>query len=164
MISVGRCDPGISVTIIAVDPFISSPSDTATYIVNAESITWEDENVRLMVTGDPELGFDWTVKEFFLAVGATESFGLEATYSGTTPGDYAFTVFGEAWPTWLSYEEAEMLMLIETSSSTDYVHVPPEFVIPEVPLGTVMAGASMIVALVAYITVPRLRRRQRHAI
>ena len=120
--------------------------------------------MRLMVTGDPELGFDWTVKEFFLGVGATESFGLEATYSGTTPGDYAFTVFGEAWPTYLSYDEAEMIGMIETSSSTDYVHVPPEFVIPEVPLGTVMAGASMIVALVAYITVPRLRRRQRHAI
>jgi len=39
--------------------------------------------------------------------------------------------------------------------------VPPN-VIPEVPLGTVIAGASMITALVAYLTVPSLRRKKRY--
>jgi hypothetical protein len=164
IVAIAHCAPGISVTITAVNPFITRPSDTATYIVNVISETTEDENVRLTVSGDPDLGFNWTTKEFVLAIGTTESFGLEATYSGTTAGDYAFTVLGEAWPLGFTYEEAEMFMLTEISSYTDYVHVPPEFVIPEVPLGTVMAGASMIIALVAYITMPRLRRKQRHAI
>jgi hypothetical protein len=34
--------------------------------------------------------------------------------------------------------------------------------VPEVPAGTVMAGVSMIAALFAFITVPRLRRKQHH--
>lgn len=39
--------------------------------------------------------------------------------------------------------------------------VPPN-VIPEVPLGTVIAGASMIAALAAYVTVPSLRRKKQY--
>jgi len=35
---------------------------------------------------------------------------------------------------------------------------PPPPVIPEVPLGTIMASVSMIIALVAYIALPRFRR------
>jgi len=45
----------------------------------------------------------------------------------------------------------------------DDVSLPiPPHVIPEVPLGTVMAGVSMIIALVAYMTVPNLRRKKQH--
>lgn len=60
VISVAKADPspGISVTIMDMDPFITSPSDAATYTVNAESITTEDENVKLTVSGDPNLNFD----------------------------------------------------------------------------------------------------------
>jgi hypothetical protein len=36
----------------------------------------------------------------------------------------------------------------------------PRPVIPEVPVGTVMAGVSMIAALFAFMAVPRLRRKQ----
>jgi len=159
LISIGHCSPGISVTIVDVDPFISSPGDTATYIVNVESITTEDENVKLTVSGDADLVFDWTTKEFVLMAGATESFGLEATYSGAGAGDFEFTVFGEGWVLFFTYEEASMMGMIETSSYTDYVHVAPSGVIPEVPLGTVMAGTSMIIALLAYIAMPRFRRK-----
>jgi hypothetical protein len=35
-------------------------------------------------------------------------------------------------------------------------------VIPEVPLGTVLASASMIIALAAYFAVPRWRKRRQH--
>lgn len=160
IISIGRCDPGISVTVVDVDPFIMGPSEAATYTVNTESLTTEDENVKLMVSGDPNLNFDWTTQEFLLLAGDTQSFGLEATVTTPTAGDYEFTVLGEAWPLFFTYDEASMMGLIETSSYTDHVHVMPTGVIPEVPLGTVMAGASMIAALVAYITVPRFRRRQ----
>jgi hypothetical protein len=163
IVAIAHCDPGISVTIIEIDPFITSPSDTATYIVNVESMT-EAENVRLTVSDGPGLSFNWTMKEFVLAAGANESFGLQATYSGYVPGDFTFTVSGEAWPTGFSYEEASMIGLIETSDWTDYVYVTPTSIIPEVPLGTIMAGASMIVALLAYMAVPRFRRRKQHPI
>jgi len=36
----------------------------------------------------------------------------------------------------------------------------PQQVIPEVPLGTIVASAAMIIALVAYLTVPKFRKRQ----
>lgn len=118
LVSIVRADPtpGISVTITDVDPSIRSLGDTATYTVNAESITTEDENVKLTVSGDPDLAFKWTLKEFILAAGAIESFGLEATYSGTGTGDFAFTVLGEAWPLYFTYDEAVMFGVIETSS------------------------------------------------
>lgn len=35
-------------------------------------------------------------------------------------------------------------------------------VIPEVPLGTIMASAAMIIALLAYVVVPRRRKRRRY--
>lgn len=39
------------------------------------------------------------------------------------------------------------------------VHVPHD-VIPEVPLGTIIASAAMIIALVAYVAVPKFRKKQ----
>jgi len=122
-ISVVKADPGISVTITDVDPDIASPSDTATYTVNTESITTEDENVKLTVSGDPNLNFDWTTQEFLLLAGDTQSFGLEATVTTFTSGDYEFSVQGEAWPLFFIYEEALMYGIIQTSSYTSYVHV-----------------------------------------
>jgi hypothetical protein len=160
MIAITRCAPGISVTVADIDPFITGAGDTATYMVNVESLTTEDENAIVTVIGDPNLEFNWITQEFILATSATENFGLEATCPGGTPGDFPFTVSVEAWPTWLTYDDAVMLDMVETSSYTDYVHVSPTGVIPEVPLGTAMTGVSMIVALVAYITIPRLKRRQ----
>lgn len=124
-ISLVNADPGISVTITDVDVFITSPSDSATYTVKAESITTEDENVKLTVSGDPDLNFDWTTQEFLLPAGDTQSFSLEATVTTFTPGDYEFTVLGEAWPIFFTYDEALMMDLIETSSFTDYAHVTP---------------------------------------
>jgi len=160
ILTVARCSPGISVTSIPIDPFVTAPGDHATYTISVESMTTEDENVRLTIYGAPNLEFDWTTKDFVLIAGDTESIALDATYSGTTPGDFAFTVSGEAWPRDWSYEEAAAMGLLETSDFTDYVHVTPQGIIPEVPLGTIMASASIVAAFVAYITVPRIRKRQ----
>jgi hypothetical protein len=149
-----KCSPGISITIEDVDAQITGSGDTATYVVSVESITTEDENVRLAITGDAGLAFNWTSEEFMLAQGTTESYGLEATYSNAGSGKFAFTASGEAWPTWLTYEEAAEMGLIETSSFTAYVYVLLINVIPEVPLGTIAAGGSMMLALAVFIAFP----------
>ena len=150
-----KADPGISVTITDVKSYITTPSDVAIFVVNVESVTTEDENVKLTISGDPQLAFNWTTNEFILAVGDSASFGLEITYSGSTPGDFEFTVLGEAWPLGFTYEEAQAMGLMETSSSTDYVNVPPTFIIPIAPAGVITLGLLMTVALALYIKLPR---------
>jgi hypothetical protein len=49
--------------------------------------------------------------------------------------------------------------VIPTDKVDGYVQQLPESVIPEVPLGTIMASAAMIIALVAYVTMPKWRRK-----
>ena len=148
-------EPGISVIVTDVKPYINASGDVAIYIVTVESLTTEDENVRVTISGDPELAFNWTQQEFLLAAGESVSFGLEVTYSGSSPGDFQFTALGEAWPTFLTYDQASQMGLIETSSYTDYVHIPPSFVIPIAPAGTITLGILMIIALTIYTKLPR---------
>ncbi len=50
--------------------------------------------------------------------------------------------------------------VIPTDKFDGHVQQVPTTVIPEVPLGTIMASAAMIIALVAYITVPKWRRKR----
>lgn len=129
MFSFVKADPGISVTIEDVDPY----APNATYIVKVESITTESENVKLTVSGDPSLTFSWTIQEFILDPGEIQEFSLEVNVeTGAAPGNYEFTALGEAWPTWLTYEEALALGLIQTSSYTTYTYVVAEGV-PEFP-------------------------------
>jgi hypothetical protein len=52
---------------------------------------------------------------------------------------------------------------LNPSSDAKPFIVPLEQVIPEVPLGTVLASASMIIALAAYFAVPRWRRRREYS-
>lgn len=154
--------PGISVTITVIDPDIVDLSDKATYTVNVESVTTEDENVRLTVSGDPTITFDWTTKEFVLTVGSTQSFSLEASATlSSTPGSYPFTVLGEAWPTWfdmdldgdgdVDYDDAALMGLLETSDATNYVILPLTFVIPEYPLGTITVLGAFLGATGLYM-------------
>lgn len=48
---------------------------------------------------------------------------------------------------------------IETYATLSFL--PPAHVIPEVPLGTIVASAAMIIALAAYVAVPKWRRKQK---
>lgn len=128
LVSFVKADPGISVTIEDVDPY----APDATYIVRAQSITTETENVKLTISGHPSLTFNWTTQEFALDPAETKEFPLEVDATpATPPGNYEFTAHGEAWPTWLTYEEAQMLMIIQTSSYTTHTYVvaisAPEF-------------------------------------
>ena len=47
-----------------------------------------------------------------------------------------------------------------TATATDTKTITPMGVIPEVPLGTIVASAAMIIALVAYVSVPKWRRKR----
>ena len=114
---------GIVVTITEVDGVADNPGETATYTVNVESITTEDENLQLSVIAHEDLEMNWTFTEAFIGTGDTKTFGLEATYIGTATGNLAFTVFGEAWPTNYNYSLAIDIGLLETSSYTAYVYV-----------------------------------------
>jgi hypothetical protein len=49
-----------------------------------------------------------------------------------------------------------------TDTATTTATITPQQVIPEVPLGTIVASVAMIIALVAYIAMPRLRRKQQY--
>ena len=159
-ISLVKADPGISVTITDVKSYVNTPTDTAIFIVNIESVTTEDENVKLTISGDPTLAFNWTTDEFILPAGETASFGLEVTYSGSTPGNFEFTALGQAWPMFFTYEEALEYGIIEESSFTDYLNVPPSFVIPIVPAGTILLGTIMIATLAIYIKLPRKQKKK----
>lgn len=161
-INCALASPGICVTITVIDPVIlnynpGGEGDTATYIVNVESITTEDENVRLTLSGDPAISFNWTTQEFVLAMGSTQSFGLEASATvSLTPGSYLFTVLGEAWPLGFTYDEANAIGLIETSSYTANVEIPPTFfVVPELPFGTITAMSAFLGATGLYVVKKR---------
>jgi len=47
-----------------------------------------------------------------------------------------------------------------TDTATDTKTIGPTEVIPEVPLGTIMASAAMIIALVGYVAIPKFRKKQ----
>lgn len=53
---------------------------------------------------------------------------------------------------------------IQWSATIDWIHITITCggagVIPEVPLGTIMASATMIMSLVAFVALPKLRKRQ----
>lgn len=130
--------PGISVTVVDVDAFAGGIDNQASYVIRVESITTEDENVKLVVSGHFSLSFDWTLQEFVVTPGEIKEFPLTVTVAvGTGAGDCDFTASGEAWPAGLTYDDAVALDMIETSSYTDYVYVTetvsPPRPVPEFP-------------------------------
>lgn len=80
--------------------------------------------------------------------GATAT-GVTATHAYATPGTYTVTLT-------VTDEDGHT----DTATATKYIGVSP--VIPEVPLGTVVASALMVLAFAGYIAVPRLRRKQQY--
>jgi hypothetical protein len=64
---------------------------------------------------------------------------------GTLPGTYIFNIIADA--DGASYGEQEVT-----------ITVPFTHVIPETPIGTIIASASMFIGFIAYMTVPRFRK------
>lgn len=78
--------------------------------------------------------------------GATKTFEITITVPlGTTPGIYKFHIIADA--DGASYGEQEVT-----------ITVPPSMVIPEVPLGTILASAAMFIGLLSYPGIQKIRR------
>jgi PKD repeat protein len=82
-------------------------------------------------------------------------FGDGATATGVT-ASHAYAASGTYTVT-LTVTDNDCF--ISTATATKTIG-PPTGVIPEVPLGTIVASALMATALAGYIAVPRLRRKQ----
>jgi hypothetical protein len=146
-IATAHCNPGISVSIVDKNRYITSPSGTAMFIVNVTSITTQAENLSLTVSGDSHLHFNWTSEMFILPTGATKLFGLGVTNPGGGSGVLNFTASAQAWPANMTYDEAVSMGLIETSSYADYAQVitpTPGIKLTKVPSATtVVSGTSV---------------------
>lgn len=145
-------------------PATTNPGGTITYTItfdNLQNPTMPVNNVVLVDTLPPETTYvsntgggiyaagtvTWNIGT--LAAGApTQTVTLTVTVNpGTTPGttitNFVTIDSDETPPT--------------TKHWDTLISITP--IIPEVPWGTVMVSASMILALLAYIAVPRFRRR-----
>lgn len=137
--------PGISVTILDVDPNAGGTDDQASYIVRVESITTEFEDANLIVSGHPSLSFNWTLQIFSIFPGEIKEFPLKVTVAyGTLPGDHSFTAVGNAWLPFLPE-------FPEASSYTSYVHVTSLIGPPTVKVGGFENPVNKFSLLAPYI-------------
>jgi PKD repeat protein len=111
------------ITITPIDREINSPGKNAIFSVNAVSTATEDQNVRLIISGDAGLEFNWTILDLTLPAGNSQHCDLSVTFSGTSTGNFAFTILNEAWSMGLTKHQASDMGLIETNSYTEYVQV-----------------------------------------
>lgn len=81
--------------------------------------------------------------------------GGKVVFNDIQAGTYQITV------TCAGYIPASQTVNVN-KNTTITVELEPSFVIPEVPLGTIMASVSMIAALIAYATWPRKKRLERN--
>ena len=82
----------------------------------------------------------------------TEPYIFEVTITvpdETSPGNYTFQITAN---TFGNQPTEEMQQEVN-------IQVPPERVIPEVPIGTILASATMIIALLLYTTKPKWKKK-----
>lgn len=81
--------------------------------------------------------------------GVNKTFDITITVPiGTLPGTYTFHIIADG--DGVSYGEQEVTIIVPT----------PEFVIPEVPIGTILASVSMIIGFMSYFFIPKFKRKQ----
>lgn len=81
--------------------------------------------------------------------GVNKTFNITITVPiGTLPGTYTFHIIADGDGG--SYGEQEVTIIVPT----------PEFVIPEVPIGTILASVSMIIGFMSYFFIPKFKRKQ----
>jgi len=78
LIPTAQASPGISVTLVDLEPLVVEPTDNATFLVAVQSLASEDENVRVTISWDPNIITNWTKQEFVLGAGQTSSLALQA--------------------------------------------------------------------------------------
>lgn len=103
-------------------------------------------NFDASASNDPDgiiVSYEWDFGDGGTATGPI------AAHAYAAPGTYTVT---------LTVTDNDDLTNTATASKT----IGPIHVIPEVPLGTILASALMIAAFAGYIAVPRWRRKQQH--
>ena len=176
---------------VAAKNFVETDADYVKYVKDPHTILFvvADSPVNVLVTAPNGLrvGYDSATESVVNEIeGATYSgpgtepqvvaipFPMPGVYIidrfGTGAGTYTITIElmdpdgtmidSETWIGIASSGKLERgsIQLFEDGSFVSQIFG----VIPEVPLGTIMASAAMIIALVAYIAVPKLRRKRQY--
>lgn len=107
------------------------------------------------ITNSPVVGADVQAEGPNTYLDVADGAG-EVIFSDIQAGTYNVTV------TKVGYIPSSQIVDV-TANTTITVRLRPAFVIPEVPFGAIMASASMIAALLAFFTIPRLNRRRKNA-
>jgi hypothetical protein len=111
-----NANPGILVTVGDLNPSSVYPEQTAVCTVSVESLSTENEALKVHIFGDPLLIFNWTTQETVIDPMTVKEYDLEVKCNINKASNYNITVFCEAWPVNWSYDEATDLGLIGTSS------------------------------------------------
>ena len=148
-------EPGISVSIDAIDNMTGGDDLYAAYKVKIKSITMVDEKANITIrpatSGELLPGeqpadiswFEWTYKEFELPAGATKEYPLNVTLpAGVQMGRYRFVAEGRAIIPSMPWLPAE-------SSDADEIIVTTEETIPE--FTTIAIPAAAIFVLLFFI-------------
>ena len=147
-----NANPGIVVNVDNFNPSTINPEQKTLCTVSVESITTEEENVRLTVNASSPLSFNWTYMEIVLEPGVTKDITLEVTHTSDEAGDYAFTVEGLAWPTIWTYEDAENTGFMETSSFTANLSVIDEGTdLPILYIVAIIVGAVIVGGIILFL-------------
>jgi len=127
-----------------------SPEDEVILTAFVTYSGWPRQFIFVVFTINHPTGHYMTLQAITGADGiASKSFKIP---SAEHPG---FDVFG----TWSVSASASVAGKLCKDTLTFEVHTSIRPAIPEVPLGTIVASAAMIISLVAYITTPRWRRK-----
>lgn len=113
---------------------------------------------RIDVYISEDFGVTWT----YAANGVTGPDG-SVTFDILDRGLWAVRVIEEQRPGWTNTSN-RMKETLAAAYTTNYLYFGnmqvPQQVIPEVPLGSIVASAAMIFALVGYLAVPRIRKKE----
>jgi len=169
-----EADGTYTVTLTVTDPYggASIQTTTATITWAEAAITahkWCDDNTNgVQDAGEVDIE-GWLIE---LYVSEDDGATWVKVAEGYTAADGTVTFWCPA-PKLYKVVEEERTGWINTTDRTQTAYIPPHSltmiyfgnmyvptpVIPEVPWGTVMASAAMIIALVAYAAKPKWRRR-----
>jgi hypothetical protein len=125
-----------------------------------------DYNLTALFTKIPPIQYKLLVQ--VQGLGTTNATGIQTYDVGTTVAIEADPDSGWIFACWLrngtnigSTNPYEVTM--SENINLTAVFVPENvFVVPEIPLGTIAATASMIIALAAYMIAPKWRRKNQH--